>query len=389
MRDRLLGMVSSDLDLSVAGEPEEWAGPASRLAEVLGVRPHLLGVSPNRVWRVEAPGLRVEIWPRGHLDLERDIARRDFCCNALMWELPAGPLVDLVDGIADIQRRLLRTIKAANLEEDPVRLVRGPRFMAHLPGFALDKTTADWITTLAPHLAEAPRERVGQELVKLLAAPACAAGLRALLDLGLFEPAAPPGAATDAEWLGAHLDVSSRLADATNHPLPPAAVAAGDAAQLALLLRAWGTPSSAAISDYAWPRDTRRHAAHAAALLDAVVAGSGARAADRRELVHVAGTAFPAAIAFAAALEPDRPWRRWWRMWQRHGADLITPEPLLSGPEIMDLLGLAPGEQLGVAFRAVVIAQIRDEVRSKEGARRWLRRWARGKTGARNIHGTS
>ncbi|MEJ2190010.1 MAG: hypothetical protein P8Y93_11495 [Acidobacteriota bacterium] len=377
LRDHLLGCPSSDLDLSVAGEPEEWAAPADRLAEVFGVRAHLLGASPHRVWRIEATELKVEIWPRGALDLERDIERRDFSCNALMWMLPAGPLIDRVGGLHDIELRRLRAISQSNLEEDPVRLVRGPRFLAHPSRFTLEQTTAGWIRELAPSLAAAPRERVGQELLKLLAAPFCALGLHALLDLELFEPAAPPGAATESGWLAAHIEASSRFAEATAHPLPAAVREAGDAARLALLLRAWGKPSGGKVADYAWPRETRRHASRAATLLEAVVANADAPAADRRLLIHLAGSSFPTAVALAAAVEPNLPWRRWWRLWQQHGTELVAPEPLLSGLEVMDTLDLAPGKELGAAFRAVITAQIRREVRSKEGARRWLRRWRR------------
>ena len=377
LRDHLLGTPSSDLDLSVAGECEEWAAPADRLATVFGVRAHLLGASPHRVWRVEAPDLKVEIWPRGALDLERDIERRDFSCNALMWKLPSGPLIDRVGGVRDIEQRQLRAISQANLEQDPVRLVRGPRFLAHPSGFSLERRTAMWIRALAPLLAAAPRERVGQELLKLLTAPLCALGLDALLDLELFEPGAPPGAATEAGWLAANIETSSRLAGATAHPLPAAVREAGDAARLALLLRAWGRPSAGAVADYAWPRETRRHAARAATLLEATVESAGAPAADRRFLIHVAGPSFPATIALAAAVKPEYPWRRWWRLWQQHGAELMAPEPLLSGLEVMETLHLAPGEQLGAAFRAVITAQVRHEVRSKAGARRWLMRWQR------------
>jgi tRNA nucleotidyltransferase (CCA-adding enzyme) len=345
------------------------------LAEVFGVRAHLIGAAPRRVWRVEAPDLKVEIWPRGALDLEWDIKRRDFSCNALMWKLPGGPLIDRVGGVRDIEQLRLRAISQANLEQDPVRLVRGPRFLAHPSGFTLERTTAAWIRALAPSLTAAPRERVGQELLKLLTAPLCDRGLQALLDLELLEPAAPPGAATEAGWLAANIETSSRLAGATTHPLPAALREAGDAARLALLLRAWGRPSAGAVADYAWPRETRRHATRAATQLEAVVEGAGAPAADRRFLIHVAGPSFPAAIALAAAVRPERPWRRWWRLWQQHGSELVAPEPFLSGLEVMEILDLAPGEQLGSAFRAVITAQIRQEVRSKEGARRWLRKW--------------
>ncbi len=92
-------------------------------------------------------------------------------------------------------------------------------------------------------------------------------------------------------------------------------------------------------------------------------------------MIHRAGAAFPAAIAFAAAVEPGRPWNRWWRQWRGEGPRLVDPVPLLAGEEIAALLGLPPGPALGRAVAALTDAQVRDEVRTRGGAARWLRRW--------------
>ncbi|MCK5375553.1 MAG: CCA tRNA nucleotidyltransferase [Acidobacteria bacterium] len=385
LRDRLLGTTSADLDLSMAGEPEDAASPARSLAEHLGVRAHLLGAAPNQVWRIETPELKVELWPRGDLELDDDIERRDFSCNALMWELPDGPLVDRVGGLDDIEEGRLSAISRSNFEDDPVRLLRAPRFLAQLPGFALEPESAGWIRSLAPHLSSSPRERVGQELLKLLDAPGAERGLRVLIELGLFVPSAPAEADPDPGWLEVNLHSASRLSRAAPHPLPSAVREAGIAASLGLLLRAWGLPTSHIVSAYAWGNNQRRHATYAADHLGELTNAVDAAPGERSLVIHRAGTAFPAALALAAAVQPDRHgWRRWWRLWQRRGPELVAPEPLLSGPDVMDLLELAPGPELGAAFRAVTDAQIRGEVRSREGARRWLREWAerRGRTRA-------
>ena len=385
LRDRLLGRISTDLDLSMDGEPEDAAGPARSLAEHLGVRAHLLGTAPQQVWRIETPELKVELWPRGGLELDDDIERRDFSCNALMWEFPDGPLVDRVGGLDDIEERRLRAISRSNLEDDPVRLLRAPRFLAQLPGFTLEPESAGWIRSLAPQLSSSPRERVGQELLKLLGAPSAERGLRELIELGLFAPSAPASVDPDPAWLEVNLHAASRLSRAATHPLPSAVHEAGIAAGLGLLLRAWGLPTIHVVGTYAWGSSHRRHATYAADHLDDLANAVDAPPGERRLVIHRAGTAFPAALALAAAIEPNRHgWRRWWQLWQRRGPELIAPEPLLSGPEVMDLLDLAPGPELGATFRAVTDAQIRGEVRSREGARRWLREWAerRGRTRA-------
>jgi len=374
VRDRLLGRDSVDLDLALPGDLDDVRGPARRLAARLDTRAHILGRESKRVWRIEAPEITVELWPMGDLSLDDDIHRRDFSCNALVWSLPNGPLVDRVGGLEDLGNRTLRAITKRNLVDDPVRLVRAPRFLAQLPGFKLDRESAVWISTLAHRLADGPRERVGQELLKLLAAPDAELGLRALLDLGLLAPAAPAGVEPDPAWLEANLGAAARLAGEAQHPLPTALREAGRAAPLALLLRAWGAPTAHAAAPYAWPRADRRHAARAAIELERTVATAGSPAAERRAFIHAAGNAFPAAIALAAAVEPDHPWRRWWRLWQRSAHELVDPTPLLPAPAVAALLGLEEGPELGAAMRALIEAQVWGKVRTTEGARRWLKR---------------
>jgi len=373
LRDRLLGCKSVDLDLVLPGDLDHARAPAQRLAARLDTRAHVLGRGSKRVWRIEAPKIKVELWPLAELSLDDDIHRRDFSINALVWRMPDGPLVDRIGGLEDLGNRTLRAISKKNLEDDPVRLVRAPRFLAQLRGFELDPKSAVWISALAPRLADAPRERVGQELLKLLAAPGAQLGLRTLLNLRLLVPTAPAGAKPDPTWLEANLGASTELVGAAPHPLTAAVRRAGCAASLGLLLRAWNAPTAHAVRAYAWPREDRLHAARAARELERTVATAGAPAAERRAFIHATGAAFPAVISLAAAVEPDRPWRRWWRQWQRSAHELVDPMPLLPAPTVADLLGLEDGPELGAAMRALIEAQVWGKVRTTEGARRWLR----------------
>jgi len=405
VRDRLLGRVSNDLDLTLDGNADEAGNPARRLAKVLGARAHLLGTPPHQIWRIESHTFKIELWPLGGLSHEEDIRRRDFSCNALSWELPDGPLVDLVGGIEDLERRRLRAISCANLEDDPVRLLRGPRFLAQLPDFGLDDQTRSWIDELAPSLAGAPRERVGQELLTLLRSPAASRGLAECLSLGLLGPVSPAADKADGDWLTANLDAADSLSvdhhagwtpappqaeghcgagvppagrrsgdgGSRRHPLPSAVQHAGDAARLGFLFRAWGIPTGGQLARYAWPRADRENALRAARLLDATHSMVDAPPTDRRELSWRAGRAFPALIALSSALDPEHPgWHRWWRQWQRNSATLENPQPLLTGIEIATVTGIEPGPELGKVVKALLRAQVRGEFRSRSGALAWL-----------------
>jgi tRNA nucleotidyltransferase/poly(A) polymerase len=254
-----------------------------------------------------------------------------------------------------------------------VRLVRASRFLAQLEGFELEPETSSWIADLAPAIAGAPRERIGEELLKLLAAPGAETGLRCLLELGLFEPAAPPGVRCDRDWIEGNLSAASRLSGSAPHPVAASVRAGGWASRLALLLRAWGCPDTDALSPYAWSRPDRRLAARAAALLEHVLEAVAAPAAERRSIIHSAGMAFPASLALGAAVAPNRPWARWWSLWRKRGPSLVEPRPLLSADEIARILEIEPGPELGRAIEALTEAQVRGVVRTVGGAKRWLR----------------
>ncbi len=373
VRDRLLGRATVDLDLAVRGSVDDAEPNARRLAERFGARPHLLGNPPHRVWRIDTTALKIELWPTGRLGLEDDIRRRDFTVNALAWKLPDGPLVDLVGGLDDLAAGRLRVVARVNLQDDPVRLLRGPRFLAQLPAFELDGDSRGWIAELAPRLADAPRERIGQELLTLLRGPAASRGLGGCLDLGLVRPSAPVEAAVDRRWLEQNAGAID-VVNAVSRTTRTLGSLSSDAARLGLLIRAWGCPPALLLAPYSWPKAGRDRAVRAARMLDRAVASVDAGPADRRELAWQAGEAFPALVALGRAVQPDRAgWGRWLRQWRRAPSDFTDPEPPLSGSEIAELAGVEPGPELGRLVEALLRARVRGEIRSRRGAARRLK----------------
>ncbi|NOZ94189.1 MAG: CCA tRNA nucleotidyltransferase [Acidobacteria bacterium] len=380
IRDRLLGLHPAELDLAVPGDAGQAQPLAERLGEAFHATPHLLGRPPHSVWRLEGPELKVEIWPRGTLTVAEDCRRRDFTCNALQWRLPGGPLEDPTGGRADLKRRILRAVSRDNLRADPVRLLRAPRFIAQLPRFRIDPTTAGWIRELAGELAGAPPERIGQELLRMATAPFPARGLHLLGTLGLL-PAIPPGTQRRRRSPLPILAASAHWLAAPRCPLPRWGVPAAQlqAARLGTFLAGW-TDDGTRLETFAWPRDLREDAVRAVAWLPRALLAVDADPADRRELIARCGSSFPAALslACATALATGRglaPWRRWWRQWRRSGPHLVALSPLLRGDEVASILGRAPGPWLGELLEELQTAQIRREVRTRAGARRWLRRF--------------
>lgn len=100
--------------------------------------------------------------------LAEDLRRRDFTINAMAYNNEEG-LVDLFDGIRDLQRKVIRCVgnPTERFSEDALRILRALRFSAQL-GFKLDPATLDAIIALAPTLEKISAERIRVELNKLL-----------------------------------------------------------------------------------------------------------------------------------------------------------------------------------------------------------------------------
>jgi poly(A) polymerase len=129
--------------------------------------------------------------------LTDDLARRDFTVNAMAARLPGHQLVDPFGGVADLQRKVLRTPGSPeeSFTDDPLRIMRAARFAAQL-GFAVAPETAAAMAAMAGLLAP-PRvsaERISAELSKLLlsALPGGpAAGISLLVDTGVADEVLP------------------------------------------------------------------------------------------------------------------------------------------------------------------------------------------------------
>ncbi len=102
------------------------------------------------------------------LNLSDDLSRRDFTVNAMAYNDTTG-LVDLFDGMKDLEKRRIRCVGVARerFGEDALRMLRALRFSATL-GFDVEKETYDAVKELAPTLSKISAERIYTELIKLL-----------------------------------------------------------------------------------------------------------------------------------------------------------------------------------------------------------------------------
>jgi tRNA nucleotidyltransferase/poly(A) polymerase len=139
-------------------------------------------------------------------DPQSDAARRDFTINALFLDPLAPPdadtppsaggrIIDYVSGLADLRARILRAVgdPAKRLAEDHLRALRAVRFAARLD-LRIEPATAEAIRRDAAELRGVSRERIGEELRRMLAHPTRARALSLLQQLTLDGPvlAEPP-----------------------------------------------------------------------------------------------------------------------------------------------------------------------------------------------------
>lgn len=125
--------------------------------------------------------------------LEEDVVRRDFTMNAIVMGVKnisnlGFELIDLVDGLKDFEAGIIRTVGEAELRfgEDALRMMRAIRFAATL-SFQIESKTLLAITQKAPLLENISRERVRDELWKILKSNYPADGMRLLISTGLMK----------------------------------------------------------------------------------------------------------------------------------------------------------------------------------------------------------
>src|SRR5215469_4185212 len=122
-------------------------------------------------------------------ELEEDLLRRDFTINAMALHPLTGQIYDPFGGRQDLEAHILRAVgnePDKRFDEDPLRLLRAVRFAAQLD-FTIFPETRRSIIRQAPKLQKISRERIRDEMNKLLLSAHPAKGLDLLVELGLME----------------------------------------------------------------------------------------------------------------------------------------------------------------------------------------------------------
>jgi poly(A) polymerase len=225
VRDAMLGRMQTDLDFTTSARPEETERLVSRWADGVWDMGRSFGTIGCRKgeWQIEITTYRSKSYASASRkpdvafgdSIEADLGRRDFTINAMAVSLPGRGFIDPYGGLVDLAQHVLRTPGTAyqSFSDDPLRMMRAARFSAQL-GFTVDPGVVKAMTEMAGRISIISAERVRDELVKLICAPYPRRGLLLLVETGLAQIVLP-----ELPALSLELDEHHRHKDVFEHTL--------------------------------------------------------------------------------------------------------------------------------------------------------------------------
>ncbi|MBW8751022.1 MAG: CCA tRNA nucleotidyltransferase [Propionibacteriales bacterium] len=220
VRDAMLGRLHNDLDFTTSARPDVterlvkgWADAVWDIGRdfgTIGCRrgDYQIEITTYRSERYDASSRKPTV-DYGD-SLAGDLGRRDFTVNAMAISLPGRAFEDPYGGIVDLAHQVLRTPGRPedSFDDDPLRMMRAARFAAQL-GFTVAPEVRQAMTDMAGRIGIVSAERVRDELVKLICSPRPRVGLTLLVETGLAEHVLPelPALALERDEHHRHKDV--------------------------------------------------------------------------------------------------------------------------------------------------------------------------------------
>jgi len=202
VRDAFLGRETNDLDFTTSADPDQillvlkgnvdahW--DIGREFGTIGAR---IGDTTVEITTYRADQYDVDSRKPNVVfgkDLNDDLFRRDFAINAMALRLPDGVFVDPFNGLQDLLDGVIRTPGKPedSFSDDPLRMMRAARFASQL-GFQIHEDTFSAMKSMAERIGIVSAERIQVELSKLLLGANPREGLEALVDSGLAQIVIP------------------------------------------------------------------------------------------------------------------------------------------------------------------------------------------------------
>jgi len=420
LRDLCLNKKVKDVDLIFDGKGQNFA---HTLAARLKSRVVTLGQTGFQTYRIPLKASCLDIWDLKKTTLREDLLRRDFTMNAVALHLQSGRWIDSTGGLSDLENGIIRSVSPAAFREDPLRLLRAVRFKCLFPKFSIQPSTlqemmdgAHWIERVAP-------ERIAYELDLILGSPALYQGMLLLEETRLRSSILPeldavkgvsqypnnPDDVFDHTMTGLSIlpqAVKTFNADVAGKPL----LKREDQILLAYAFLFHDLGKHATFSEDAGGRvhfynHQRVSMKMAEAIgrrlrfsrersetmqqliffhsrpMQLILAGMSER--GLRRFIHQCGRLLPHQLALfltdrlSRAVGHERAMEfvhAIWSLFLREGEVLIHPPRLVSGEEVMELMGLAPSPQVGRILDGLVRLQVAGEVSTRGEALEYLRR---------------
>ena len=370
VRDMLLCRPANDYDVATDAEPAEVIKLFKRTIKIgakFGVVMVLAGGE-----QIEVATFRSET---GYTDGRHpcsvkftspieDAKRRDFTINAMFYDPVKKEVIDYVDGRADLEKRIVRTvgIPKERFDEDYLRMLRAVRFSAQL-GFGIEPKTWSAVCANAKNIVRISGERIAMELEGILISPNRSIGASMLITSGL----------AGAVFHG----FTSRQSEMAVRVLEHLRKKVDFALALAALFVAWTT--EAALEKMKVLKLSRNQIKHIKFLLvgrgkllnkDMSLSELKLIAAEPyfRDLYELQRAIQKAEKKSVAALVSLR------RRIKALGDIELKPRPILNGDELIEL-GAVPGPTLGQLAQEMYIAQLEGQLETKKHAHQWVRNW--------------
>ena len=437
VRDAMIGRLQNDLDFTTSARPEVterlvagWADAVWDMGREFGT----IGCRKGE-WQVEITTYRSETYDPGSRNpdvsfgdsLAGDLGRRDFSVNSMAVRVPSREFVDPHGGIVDLAERVLRTpgTPEQSFSDDPLRMMRAARFAAQL-GFTVAPEVVEAMTAMAGRIEIISAERVRDELVKLVCAPHPRLGLTLLVETGLAEHVLPelPALALERDEHHRHKDVYEHTLtvleqsiDLEHRLTPPGQPARPDfVARFAALMHDVGKPRTRRFEaggivtfhhhDVVGAKLTRkrmkalRFSNHDIDAVSTLVelhlrfhgygSGEWTDSAVRR-YVRDAGNQLERLHILTRADCTTRNQRKADRLRRTYDSleeriarlgeeeELASIRPDLDGNQIMTILGIGPGREVGQAYAFLLELRMEEGPKSPEEAEAALRAWWAGR----------
>lgn len=430
VRDALIGRPTHDLDFTTNAMPDD----ILRIVKPISTAQWEIGRAFGTIGaRVQGEQVEVTTYRADSYDgvtrkptvefgdtIEADLHRRDFTVNAMALLVPTVKLVDPTGGVEDLIAGVLRTPASPHVSfgDDPLRMLRAARFSAQL-GFRIDDDTFDAITQLRATLEIVSPERIQSELVRLMQTDDPVRGIRVLVETGLIEEFLPEVSALrlEVDEHHHHKDVYEHSLTVLNQAISleqsrnPGAEP-DVALRIAALLHDIGKPRTRKLEDggvvtfhhhdvvgarmarkrlqaLRFDTDTTEAVSKLIELhlrffgyaegawTDAAVRRYVRDAGDQLERLHILTRADVTtrnkrkAGRLASAYDDIE--SRIAALREQEELDSIRPE--LDGNQIQSILGIAPGREVGEAYRFLLELRLDEGVIGTDAAEQRLREW--------------